>query len=185
MPSSIPEDQFQAVEAHATTPHDLLKIAQMTQLHQSQIVKLAKAIPSMIQQAIKKAMQPARDKLRGLCTIVEVLENEVITLRKDVATLTTPPPTSNPTPPEPAAIYHSRPPPPLILTLHEVDPSCKPSGVDTTSYHELLTLPNKWVIRGLGKSLKIPPDPLMSTAAEIDSCHFDVAMYSWGPHPNR
>ncbi|MCE0482039.1 hypothetical protein HAX54_040373 [Datura stramonium] len=66
--------------------------------------KLEKAIPSMIQQAIKKAMQPARDKLRGLCTTIEVLENDVIALRKDVATLIGPPPTSNPTPPEPAAV---------------------------------------------------------------------------------
>ncbi|MCD7470419.1 hypothetical protein HAX54_010289 [Datura stramonium] len=71
---------------------------------QLQIVKLAKAIPSMIHQGIKKAMQPARDKLRGLCTTVDVLENEVITLRKDVATLTRHPLASNPNPPEPAAV---------------------------------------------------------------------------------
>ncbi|MCE2055587.1 hypothetical protein HAX54_042920 [Datura stramonium] len=56
------------------------------------------------EQAIRKAMQPARDKLRGLCTTVEVLENEVISFRKDVATLIGPPPTSNPTPPEPMAV---------------------------------------------------------------------------------
>ncbi|MCD7469289.1 hypothetical protein HAX54_008220 [Datura stramonium] len=64
----------------------------------------AKDIPSMIQQAIKKTMQPVRDKLRSLCTIVEDLENEVITLRKDVATLTGPPRATNPTTPEPAVV---------------------------------------------------------------------------------
>ncbi|MCD7463834.1 hypothetical protein HAX54_051512 [Datura stramonium] len=48
MPSSTPEGQFQAADAPATTPPDLLKIAQMAQVHESQIVKLAKAIPSMI-----------------------------------------------------------------------------------------------------------------------------------------
>ncbi|MCD7458122.1 hypothetical protein HAX54_037369 [Datura stramonium] len=68
------------------------------------IIKLAKVIPSMIQQAIKRAMQPARDKLRGLCATVEVLENDVIALRKDVAALTGPPPSSNPIPPELVAV---------------------------------------------------------------------------------
>ncbi|MCD7460176.1 hypothetical protein HAX54_043002 [Datura stramonium] len=74
------------------------------QEHESQILKLAKAIPSMIQQAIKKAMQPARNKLRGLCATVEILENEVIALRKDMATLTRPPPVGDPTPPRLAAM---------------------------------------------------------------------------------
>ncbi|MCE3050101.1 hypothetical protein HAX54_046466, partial [Datura stramonium] len=86
----------------------------MAQVHESQIMKLAKAIPSMIQQTIKKAMQTAREKLRGLCAIVEVLENEVITLRKDMDTLTVPPPASNPTHPEPT-IVTSKPEAPKSL----------------------------------------------------------------------
>ncbi|MCD9640906.1 hypothetical protein HAX54_026641 [Datura stramonium] len=90
--------------APTTTPPDLLKLAQMDQVHESQLMKLAKAIPSMIQQVIKKAMQPARDKLKGFCTTVVVLENEMITLRKELATLTGPSSTSNPTPFEPAAV---------------------------------------------------------------------------------
>ncbi|MCD9638176.1 hypothetical protein HAX54_021952 [Datura stramonium] len=93
-----------SAEAPTTTLTDVLKIAQMAQVNESQIVKLAKAISSMIQHAIKKAMKPYRDKLRGLYSTVEVLENEVIALRNDVATLTGPPPASNPTPPEPAGV---------------------------------------------------------------------------------
>ncbi|MCD9559641.1 hypothetical protein HAX54_017772 [Datura stramonium] len=107
----------------------------------------------MIQQATKKAIQPARDKLRGLCATIEVLENDVISLRKDVATLTVSPPASNLILPEPPAmtsqpeapkiplddwwvgydslsemvsdeeIYHSRPPPPPMLTVREVNTS--------------------------------------------------------------
>ncbi|MCD9559876.1 hypothetical protein HAX54_018203, partial [Datura stramonium] len=37
---------------------------------------LAKAIPYMIQTAIKKVVQPAKDKLKSLCSTVEVLESE-------------------------------------------------------------------------------------------------------------
>ncbi|MCE0481451.1 hypothetical protein HAX54_039222 [Datura stramonium] len=136
-------------------------------------MKLAKAIAPMIHQAIKKSMQLARDMLKGLCTKVEVLENEVITLRKDMATLIGPLPASNPTSPEHEAmtlqpeapksppdnwwmgydstskivsdeeIYHSRPPTPPMLTVYDIDPSWKPGGVETTSYNELCTLPDK------------------------------------------
>ncbi|MCD7454902.1 hypothetical protein HAX54_026467 [Datura stramonium] len=46
--------KFQAVAAPATTPPDLLKIAQMAQVHESQIMKLAKAISSMINKLSRK-----------------------------------------------------------------------------------------------------------------------------------
>ncbi|MCD9645491.1 hypothetical protein HAX54_034454 [Datura stramonium] len=104
MLSSTAEGQFLAAEVPASTPTDLFKIAQMAQAHESQILKLAKAILSMIQQAIMKSMQPARNKLRGLCATVEVLQNDVIALRKDVATLIRPPPASNQIPPEQVAV---------------------------------------------------------------------------------
>ncbi|MCD9641482.1 hypothetical protein HAX54_027679 [Datura stramonium] len=100
-------DQFKRKAKKQATPllyPILFKIAQMDQAHKSQIVKLAKVIPSMIQQAIKKAIQPARDKLKGICATVEVLESHVIALRKDVPTLTRPPPASNSIPPELAAV---------------------------------------------------------------------------------
>ncbi|MCD7458166.1 hypothetical protein HAX54_037458 [Datura stramonium] len=139
-------------------------------------------------QAIKKAMQPSRDKLRGLCAKVQVLENDLIALREDVARHTDPIPSINMDLHEPAAmvthskppksppddwwvgfdsspeiisneeIYHSRPPTRWMLTMREVDPSWKPGGVDTTSYHELRTLPNKWVVPEPGKPLELPPD---------------------------
>ncbi|MCE3049425.1 hypothetical protein HAX54_044805 [Datura stramonium] len=104
MLSSTIDGQFQVAEVPASTPTDLFKIAQIAQAHESQIVKLAKSIPSMIQQAIKKSMQPARDKLRGRCSTIEVLENDVIAFKKDVDILTRPPPASNPIPPEPVAV---------------------------------------------------------------------------------
>ncbi|MCD7457776.1 hypothetical protein HAX54_036154 [Datura stramonium] len=157
------------------TPSDLLKIAQKAQVHEIQLVKLAKTIPSMIQTAIKKAMQPAKDKLKSLCSTFEFLESEVISLRREVAAINEPPSTSNSNPPEPATmpvqleeprsppedwwvgydsmsgivsdkeLYHSRPPPPLMLSVYDVNPPWPPGGVITTSYHELRTLPTPTV----------------------------------------
>ncbi|MCD7462164.1 hypothetical protein HAX54_047900, partial [Datura stramonium] len=85
-------------------PQDLLKLSQRAQIHESQLVNLAKSIPSGIQLSIKKVMQPARDKLKGLCTTIEVLETEVNNLRKEVAALRGPPSTRNPIPPEPTVV---------------------------------------------------------------------------------
>ncbi|MCD9637768.1 hypothetical protein HAX54_021237 [Datura stramonium] len=104
MLSSTTDGQFQVAAVTASTPISLFNIAQMAQTRESQIVKLVKDIHSMIQQAIKKAMQPARDKLRDLCATVKVLESDVIDLRKDVATLMGPPSASNPNPPKTAAV---------------------------------------------------------------------------------
>ncbi|MCD7460394.1 hypothetical protein HAX54_043464, partial [Datura stramonium] len=49
-------------------------------------------------------MQPARDKLKSLCSTVEVLKSKVSTLRKEVVALSGPPSTSNPIPPKPEAV---------------------------------------------------------------------------------
>ncbi|MCE0481749.1 hypothetical protein HAX54_039744 [Datura stramonium] len=65
-PFSTSASQFHAAATPTTIPPDLIKLAQMAQVHESQLVKLAKDIPSMIQHAIKKAMQLSRDKLKGL-----------------------------------------------------------------------------------------------------------------------
>ncbi|MCD9639163.1 hypothetical protein HAX54_023520 [Datura stramonium] len=46
-------------------------------------------------QTIKNAMKPTREKLKDLCAKVEVLENEVITLRDDMERHTDPLPSSN------------------------------------------------------------------------------------------
>ncbi|MCD9638160.1 hypothetical protein HAX54_021934, partial [Datura stramonium] len=51
-------------------------------------------------------------------------------------------------------------------------------GVDTTSYHELGILSDKWVVPGPGKPLELPPNPLMLSASETSSWHFDEATYS-------
>ncbi|MCD9642624.1 hypothetical protein HAX54_029509, partial [Datura stramonium] len=48
----------------------ILKMAQMAHAYNAQLVKLAKVIPPMIQQAIKKAMKLVVDKLGSLCARV-------------------------------------------------------------------------------------------------------------------
>ncbi|MCE3214837.1 hypothetical protein HAX54_053467, partial [Datura stramonium] len=68
-------------------PPDLLNIAQRNKMHESQLVRLTKAIPSIIQISIKKTLQPAKDKLTSLFSTVDVLESEVGTLRQEVAAL--------------------------------------------------------------------------------------------------
>ncbi|MCD9638710.1 hypothetical protein HAX54_022847 [Datura stramonium] len=101
------------------------------------------------QSAIKKALQPAKDKLASLCSTVDVLESKP----------------TNPCEPEvvPEAPrspaddwwvgnksesklvsdeepYHSLPPPPPMRSMYDVDISWTPGGVATMSYHELRTL---------------------------------------------
>ncbi|MCD7453798.1 hypothetical protein HAX54_022189 [Datura stramonium] len=117
--------------------------------------------------AIMKALQPAKDKLASLCSTHDVLESKVGTLKQEVAALTATPSITQPNPCEPEAVpkaprsppddwwvgynseseqvsdekpHHSRPPPPPMHLVYDVDPSWKPGGVTTTSYHELRTL---------------------------------------------
>ncbi|MCD9644706.1 hypothetical protein HAX54_033126 [Datura stramonium] len=71
------EAAVRQIESHNSPPLDLLNIAQRSNMHENQLVRFAKAIPSMIQNAIKKALQPAKDKLASLCSTVDVLESEV------------------------------------------------------------------------------------------------------------
>ncbi|MCD9559716.1 hypothetical protein HAX54_017888, partial [Datura stramonium] len=80
--STTSTPQFHPTAVPTPTPPDFHKIEQRAQVHESQLMKLAKAIPSMIQNSIKNAMQPAKDKLKSLCSTVEVLESEVIFLEK-------------------------------------------------------------------------------------------------------
>ncbi|MCD7473170.1 hypothetical protein HAX54_014823 [Datura stramonium] len=61
-------------EPQSSPPLDLLNIAQRDKIHENQLVRLAKALTSMIQGALKKALQPAKDKLASLCSTVDVLE---------------------------------------------------------------------------------------------------------------
>ncbi|MCE0480714.1 hypothetical protein HAX54_037806 [Datura stramonium] len=140
-------------EFNSSMPPDLLNIAQSSKMHESQLVRLSKAIPSMIYISIKKALQPAKDKLTGLCSTVDVLESEVGTLIQEVAALTAPRSTSHPTPCEPEATpvqveaprsapddwwvgyeshseivsdeenYHKRPSPPPMHSVYDVNPS--------------------------------------------------------------
>ncbi|MCD9645690.1 hypothetical protein HAX54_034816 [Datura stramonium] len=78
--------------------------AQRAQAHESHLVKLAMEIPSMILLAINKAMQPAKDKFKSLGSSDEVLERDVISLRKEVAALGEPQSTSTLNPSEPTAV---------------------------------------------------------------------------------
>ncbi|MCD7452453.1 hypothetical protein HAX54_016627 [Datura stramonium] len=102
--STTSTSQFHLAVVHALTPPDLLKIAQRAKEHEIHILKLGKAIPSMIQTSIKKVLQPAKDELKSVCSTVEVLENEVISLREEVSALDKSPSTRNANPPEPAAV---------------------------------------------------------------------------------
>ncbi|MCD7456312.1 hypothetical protein HAX54_031265 [Datura stramonium] len=105
-PFTIPIDPYflELLLSPPPTPPNLLKIAQRAYAHENHLVKLAKAIPSMIHTVNKKAMQPAKNKLKSLCSTVEVLESEVISLRKEVSALCKPLSTSNSNPSKPAAV---------------------------------------------------------------------------------
>ncbi|MCD9560091.1 hypothetical protein HAX54_018533 [Datura stramonium] len=85
-PSPVASPHIATTPTNADTsqtspPPDLLNIAQRAKMHENQFVQLAKAIPSMIQSALKKALQPAKDKLTHLCSKVDVIESEVTTLQ--------------------------------------------------------------------------------------------------------
>ncbi|MCD7469347.1 hypothetical protein HAX54_008310 [Datura stramonium] len=126
---------------------------------------------------IEKAMQPAKDKLKGLYAKPEVPKSPLddwwagFDSSSEIVS--------------DEEIYHSWPPPHHMLTVREVDPSWKPGRVDTTFYHELKTLPDKWVVPGLGKLLELPPSTSMSSTSKTSSWHFDEATYSWIPRPNH
>ncbi|MCE3050808.1 hypothetical protein HAX54_048233 [Datura stramonium] len=62
----------------------LLKMVQMARTYNSQILKLAKVIPHMIQSSIKMAMKPVVEKLSSLCARVDVLEREVTAMRDEI-----------------------------------------------------------------------------------------------------
>ncbi|MCE3216161.1 hypothetical protein HAX54_005154 [Datura stramonium] len=92
-PSPVASPHIATAPANAGTsqtspPQDLLNIAQREKIQENQLVRLAKAISSMIQSALKKALQPAKDKLTHLCSKVDVLESEVTTLQQEMATFT-------------------------------------------------------------------------------------------------
>ncbi|MCD7466296.1 hypothetical protein HAX54_002866 [Datura stramonium] len=52
--------------------------------HNAQLVRIAKDISSMIQHAIKTTMKPVVEKLESLCARVDVLEDDVVVLRKEI-----------------------------------------------------------------------------------------------------
>ncbi|MCD7462688.1 hypothetical protein HAX54_049103 [Datura stramonium] len=95
------------VEPQGSPPPDLLNIALRDKMHKNQLVRLAKDLPAMIQGAIKKALQPPKDKLARLCSTVDVLECKVGTLKQEVAALIAPSPIGQPKPCEPEAIIEA------------------------------------------------------------------------------
>ncbi|MCE3050256.1 hypothetical protein HAX54_046759 [Datura stramonium] len=121
--------QLGTIAIPTPTHSDFLKVEKRVQVHEIHNVKLAKAIPSMIQLAIKKSMQLARDKLKSLCSTVEVLEREVCTLRKEVAALSVPPSARNPIPSEPAVVPTHR----ITAAVPAVTPSFHHSGTPTAT----------------------------------------------------
>ncbi|MCD7469941.1 hypothetical protein HAX54_009361, partial [Datura stramonium] len=57
-----------------------------------------------IEQRAHKAMQLAKDKLKSICSTIEVVEREVISFRNEVVSLSEPPSTSNSNPPQPIVL---------------------------------------------------------------------------------
>ncbi|MCE3216988.1 hypothetical protein HAX54_009863 [Datura stramonium] len=67
-PSPVASSHIATAPANASDfrispPQDLHNIAQRAKTHENQLVRLAKAIPPMIQRTLKKALQPAIDTL--------------------------------------------------------------------------------------------------------------------------
>ncbi|MCD9643296.1 hypothetical protein HAX54_030639 [Datura stramonium] len=103
LPSSLASTHTTTAPLHTVEPQsspspDLLNMAQRAKMHENQLVRLAKDLLSMIQGALKKALQPAKDKLASLCSTVDVLECKVGTLKQEVAALTSQSSMSNQTP---------------------------------------------------------------------------------------
>ncbi|MCE0481154.1 hypothetical protein HAX54_038638 [Datura stramonium] len=150
--SHIAKAPANARASQISPPPDLLNIAQMEKMHENQLVRLAKDIPSIIQSSLKKALQSARDKLTHLCSKVDVLESEVTILQQEVTTFTAhtdqsmpcdpevvPPQVEAPISPpddcwvgyhnnanimsEEEELHHSPPPPPQMHLVYDVDPS--------------------------------------------------------------
>ncbi|MCE3215349.1 hypothetical protein HAX54_002039 [Datura stramonium] len=71
-------------QACLSTEDGLLKVSQMDHAHKGKLEKLAKAITSLIQQTLKKAMKLEFNKMGRLCAQVDVLENEVVALKEEV-----------------------------------------------------------------------------------------------------
>ncbi|MCD9639940.1 hypothetical protein HAX54_024933, partial [Datura stramonium] len=106
-PSPLASSHIATAPANASAPQispppDLLNIVQRVKMRENHLVRLSRAIPSMIQSALKKALQPAKDKLTHLCLKVDVLESEVTTLQQEVAIFTAH--TDQPMPYDPEAI---------------------------------------------------------------------------------
>ncbi|MCE0481762.1 hypothetical protein HAX54_039780 [Datura stramonium] len=85
--SKISDDASISLTADKHVPpkaSGLLKIAHMARSHNTQLLKLAKTIPLMILQAIKKVMKLVVDKLGSLCAQMDVLEGEVAAIREEL-----------------------------------------------------------------------------------------------------
>ncbi|MCE2056076.1 hypothetical protein HAX54_044015 [Datura stramonium] len=95
-------------ESQNPPPLVLLNIVQRAKIHENQMVRLAKALPSMIQGSIKKALQLAKEKLANLCSKVNVLESKVGTLKQEVVALIALPSTSQPNPCKPESSVAGR-----------------------------------------------------------------------------
>ncbi|MCD9639285.1 hypothetical protein HAX54_023710, partial [Datura stramonium] len=103
-PFNTSPTQFHTTAAPTPTPPNLLKFSQRAQVHESQLVKLANTIPYMIQLSIQKPCNLREISWKAYAVPVEVIKNEVITLRKEVVALSGPLSTNNLIPPKPIAV---------------------------------------------------------------------------------
>ncbi|MCD7446338.1 hypothetical protein HAX54_004326, partial [Datura stramonium] len=149
----------------SSTSSGLLKLAQMAHDHIAQLVKLAKAIPPMIQYAIKIAMKPVMEKLGSLSARVDVLENES---------------------PDDWYVRDSPSGDATTIEMHEdehphneVSYSMDDAHQDDPywvapiySYHQGRTLLDRWVVASPYNPFALPPDLLMPSMADIVVQHF-------------
>ncbi|MCE2055113.1 hypothetical protein HAX54_042004 [Datura stramonium] len=133
---------------------------------------------------LKKALQPAKDKLTHLCSKVDVLESQVEEPRS---------------PPDDwwvgyhnnadimfdeEELHHSPPLLPQMHSVYDVDPSWASRGVATTSYHELRTLLDRLVAPGPGLLVILPPYLMQPTVEDTTSWVFDAVTYTCKLRPN-
>ncbi|MCD7467312.1 hypothetical protein HAX54_004659 [Datura stramonium] len=150
-------------------------MAQMASAHEAQLARLSKAIPPMIQQAIKMAMKLMINKLGSLCAQVDVLQNEAVSLwekvnrRREILLpmdfdLNIPPAGQDP------PMVDSNP---RMTSAWEASHLEDPYRVAPIySYHEARTLPDRWIVATLGEPLALPPNLLMPSVMDIASQYF-------------
>ncbi|MCE0482281.1 hypothetical protein HAX54_040944 [Datura stramonium] len=150
--SLIPEASEDAPVLHlparlvSSPVRGVLKLAQLAHDDNAQLVKISKAIPLIIQHAIKATMKPVIEKLRRLCAQVDVLEVDEMYEKEQSR----------------GEVTHMR---------DDIHPVSLWGVPPKYSLYDSRILPNRWVVIGLHSPLELPPEPLMPSVVDISSGH--------------